>query len=227
MNLDELKALSQATLQGIRGGNTDAGTGNAAVNDFARASFGDALLGGANLGAAASSTAAAEEERAAAARQSEIQRIQNKLDPNKYQMRRKEDGGFDFLDPEGNMIDINQYSQVTGQRPSDILKYSDNPLDQQYINDYSKTKSIITAIQDGDDIALQDYLKDEQNIDIKQSPEDLMKELIRRYPHIYGAGRYQDTAKNNGRSIFKLNTGGIPAAGGAGTGGISMSDYGY
>lgn len=226
MNLDELKALSQATLAGIRGGDTNAGTADAAVNDFARSSFTDALTNSFNVGGAAQAAAAAEKEREEQARRAEMQKIQDKLDPSKYTMRRKEDGGFDFIDPDGNLIDINRYSQVTGQRPADILKYSDNPFDQQFVNDYNNTKGVIDAIQQGDTDTLQAYLKDNANIDPNMKPEDLMKELIRRYPHIYGAGQYADSIKNNGNSIFRYNLG-LGAGTGSAQGGISTSDYGY
>lgn len=226
MNADELAALSRATLDGIRGADTNAGTGDQIVNDFARSAFVDNTGRMANVGAGAQAVAQAEAQQAEAARRAQIQKLQDKLDPSKYQMRRKQDGGFDFLDPEGNFIDINRYAQVTGQRPSDILKYSDNPFDQQYINDYNNTKGVIEAIQMGDTDTLQALLKDNQNIDPNMKPEDLMKELIRRYPHIYGAGRYGDSLKNNGTPIFKYNLG-MGMGGAASGGGISTSDYGY
>lgn len=221
---DELKKLSQATLAGIQGANTDAGTGDAIVNDFARSNFRDAIASSTNVGAMAATTAAAEEERAKAARAAEAEKIRNKLDPSKYQRVRKEDGGFDFLDGDGNRIDIKRYAEVTGLRPSDILKDSDNPLDQQYVNDYSNTKGVIDAIQQGDSDTLQGFLRENQSIDPNMKPEDLMRELIRKYPHIYGNGKYQDTFNNaSGKSLFKFNTGGAAATGT----GISSSDYGY
>lgn len=38
-------------------------------------------------------------------------------------------------------------------------------------------------------------------------PEDLMRELIRKYPHIYGNGQYKDSYKNNNNPLLRYNTG--------------------
>lgn len=71
-------------------------------------------------------------------------------DPNSYRAIRKEDGGFDFFDPRGKQIDIATYAQKTNQRPADILKTSDNPIDQQYLQDYSYLTDYVSALQNGD-----------------------------------------------------------------------------
>jgi hypothetical protein len=54
-------------------------------------------------------------------------------------------------------------------------------------------------------------------------PEDLMRELIRKYPHIYGNGQYADSYKNNNNPLLRYNTG-IPTGGAASGGG---SNYGF
>lgn len=93
-------------------------------------------------------------EAAEAQRKAELeakaQRLKDLADPTKYQVKRKEDGGFDFFDPEGQQIDIATYSQRTGVRPVDVLKSSDNPIDQQYLQDYDRLQTYMQALRDKD-----------------------------------------------------------------------------
>lgn len=224
---DELKKFSQAVLAGIRGGDTNAGTGDAVVNNFAASSFRDSLAQpAAGVGNAASQVASAEEEAAQRARQAEIQKLQDKLDPSKYKMVRREDGGFGFYDPDGQQIEISKYAEVTGQRASEILKYSDNPFDQQYVNDYENTRDLINAIQNGDNDKVSAYKANNKAIG-KQKPEDVMRELIRRYPHIYGQGKYQDSYKKaNNNPVLRLPTD-TGASSMASSKGIGFADYGW
>lgn len=206
--MDDLKKFSQQVLAGIKGGNTNAGTGDAAVNNFAAASFTDVLnKQGTGLGNLAGEVAQQEKEAAEAARRAQAQKIQDKLDPNKYQAKKdREDGGYSFYDPEGNAIDINRFSQVTGLNPSKILADSDNPFDRQYVNDYQNTRDLVTAIQNGDTDTINSYRAENAELG-KMKPEDLMRELIRKYPHIYGNGQYGDSYKNNNNPLLRYNTG--------------------
>lgn len=100
----------------------------------------------ANTGVTVANQKAAEE----AAIRAESQRIQDESDPKKYQVVRKEDGGFDFFDPSGNQIDIATYTQKTGQRTIDVIKDSENPIDIQYVNDYQNLQDYVGALQNGD-----------------------------------------------------------------------------
>lgn len=222
---DQLKQLSQTVLAGLQGGDRNAGVGNGAVNQFVQGLFGDVLAKpAAGVGDFASTVATRQEQEAEAARRAQAQKLQDKMDPSKYRMQRKEDGGFDFFDPEGNPIDINQYAKVTGQRAADILKNSENPFDLQYLNDYSNTRALVESIQNGDTETLQGYLKDNKNIDPKSTASDLMQELIRKYPHIYGGGQYNDSFKaSNNNPLFKFNMGGTIGSGFGGGGGWQPS----
>ena len=85
-----------------------------------------------------------EEQKAAA--QARKQQLANKLDPSKYEVRAKDDGGYDFFDPEGNQIDIATYAQFTGKRPVDVLKDSQNPIDVQYVEDYKNLQDFMQAV---------------------------------------------------------------------------------
>ena len=221
---DELKKFSQAVLSGIQGGNTSAGTGNAIVDNFARSSFGDVLARpAAGVGNIAGEAADQEAKAAEAARQAKMQEIQDKLDPSKYRVARKEDGGFDFFDPAGNPIDVAKYAAVTGKTPAQILSQSDNPFDRQYVNDYNNTRDIVTAIQNGDSDTLNAFKAENSDIG-KMTPEELMKQLIKKYPHIYGHGQYGDSyGQSNNKPLLRFNTG-LSTSGGGAAGG---DNYGF
>lgn len=156
-----------------------------------------------------------------AARSAAMQRLQDKLDPSKYRTVRKDDGGFDFLDPEGNKIDVSTYAKVTGQRLVDILKDSENPIDQEYINDWSNMNTLAQAMYNNDGETVTSFI--EQNKNLKgMKPQDLMMELVRKYPHLYRAGKYSDTLANREKNAFSYNsnfpssgTGAAPTGAGA------------
>lgn len=155
-----------------------------------------------------------------AARKAKIAELQNQADPSKYQKVRKTDGGFQFLDPSGKEIDINTFAQRTGQRRVDILKDSENPIDQQYINDWSNANDLAQAFYNGDQATQKAFV--DQNPELKgRTPADFMSELIKKYPHMYGRGTYQQTVQNRGSGpAFGNNPnyvgGGVAAGGSAG-----------
>lgn len=230
---EELKKFSAAVLAGINSQNNDAGTGDAVVNNFARSAFNDINTRTATGVAPMASNVAAEQERQAeAARQARIReleerqkKLQEESDPGNYRLERKEDGGFDFYDAAGNRIDVNQFARDTGTTPAAILSKSDNPFDQQYVNDYSNTKDLITAIQNGDQRRIQAYTANNEGIGSKR-PEDLMRELIKKYPHIYNKGSIRDSYRSNGNPLIRMPTsGGGAAMGGAPAGG--GNNYGF
>lgn len=222
--MDDLKKFSAQMIAGLKGADTTAGTGNAIVDNFARSSFVDTISDqGRGLGNLASEVGAQEKEAAEAARRAEMQRIKDKMDPNKYQARKdREDGGYSFYDPEGNAIDINRYASATGANPAKILADSDNPFDRQYVNDYSNTRDLITAIQNGDSDTINAYKAENKNIGTMK-PEDVMRELIRKYPHIYSnKSRYADSYRqSNNNPLLRYNLGGAPVGGGSASGGSS------
>lgn len=152
-----------------------------------------------------------------AARQAAARKIADKLDPSKYQKIRKADGGFDFLDPEGQPISIEKYIQATGERRVDALKDSENPIDQEYVNDWSNMNDLAQAMYNGDQQTIDAYIQ-QNPVLADRKPEQLMIELMRKYPHLYGKGTYQDTLSSRGTSAFKNNPNALVApAGGAAT----------
>lgn len=67
-----------------------------------------------------------------------------------YKIVKKEDGGYDFFDPNGKQVDIATLTQRTGVKATDVLKDSENPIDIQYVNDYQNLQSFIQAVLSGD-----------------------------------------------------------------------------
>lgn len=206
--MDDLKKFSAQIVGALQGADTNAGMSDPAVNAFARSAFVDTLNDkGKGLGALASEVDQQEKQAAEAARQAQMQKIKDKLDPSKYRAEKdREDGGFSFYDPDGNQIGIDRFSAVTGVDPAKILAQSDNPFDLQYVNDYTNTKKIVTAIQNGDVDTLNDFRAENKDLG-RMKPEDLMRELIRKYPHIYGNGQYKDSYVNNNNPLLRYNTG--------------------
>ena len=221
--MDDLIKFSAQIVGALKGADTNAGMSDPAVNDFARSAFVGNLNNSAQgLGNIANEVAQQEKEAAEVARQAQMQKIKDKLDPSKYRAEKdREDGGFSFYDPDGNKIGIDRFSAVTGVDPATILKNSDNPFDLQYVNDYNNTRDLVTAIQNGDVDTINAFRA--ENAELGQmKPEDLMRELIRKYPHIYGNGKYQDSYKNNNNPLLRYNTG-LSAGGSSG----GSSNYGF
>jgi len=67
-------------------------------------------------------------------------------DPKSYRRVKKEDGGFDFFDPDGNQIDIASIVQRTGTKPRDWIEDSENPIDIQYMEDYDNLQDYAKAL---------------------------------------------------------------------------------
>lgn len=91
-------------------------------------------------------------------------------DFSKYKQVQKDDGGYDFFDPLGNQVDIATLSQRTGKRPAEIVQDSQNPIDQQYLQDYTRLKDYGQAFYDsakGDKAAIkiiEQYNQQDKNL---------------------------------------------------------------
>lgn len=214
--MDDIKKFSQAVLQGIQSAQASGSAGLSGVADSINKGFANrmnaALYSGGGIGAVASQKGKELDEADEAARQARIASLKNKLDPGKYQRIRKEDGGFKFLDPDGVEIGIDRYSAVTGMRPAEILKDSDNPIDRQFVNDYQNMNSIMEAAFNGDEATVRSALEaNGYNTSLK--PEAFMQKLIEKYPHIYGVGSYKVSRSNLNKPVFKMPSGGGNAYG--------------
>lgn len=199
--MDQIQQFSQAVLNGV---------GQAAPSSYipeianamrSKFALGGVSKAGQGMGVVASQVADDEEKRREAARKQQIQALQDKMDPSKYQKLRKDDGGFAFYDPDGKEIDIDTYAKRTGMRRADILKDSENPIDQQYIYDWSQLNDVSQRLFAGDSANLKADYPDLFNKGM--TPQSLAEELMRRYPHMYGRGTYQQSLSNMGNPVFR------------------------
>jgi hypothetical protein len=78
-------------------------------------------------------------------------------DPSKYRQVQKDDGGYDYFDPDGNQVDIATLSKRTNTKPKDWLKDSQNPIDIQYLEDNNNMNDYIKAKLSGDKKKIQKY----------------------------------------------------------------------
>lgn len=204
--MDDLKKFSQAILNGISGAQN--GPGVAGISENANRAFASRLRAplverGAGVGALAGQVADNEEAARKAEQARKLKELEDMVDPSKYERRRKEDGGFAFFDPTGKEIGIDTYAKRTGMRPAEILKDSDNPLDRQFVSDYNNMNELMQAAFNGDNDTVNSILE-ENGLDKGAKPESYMQELVRKYPHIYGAGAYSQSRQNLNKPVFKI-----------------------
>lgn len=213
---DELRKLTEQFVQAANVSAPATSAGPELQNYFKAAFMEPNVKRGIQAGGALSGQRAQEADAAdEMARKAKIDDLQNQADPSKYTKVRKTDGGFQFLDPTGKEIDINTFAQRTGQRRADILKDSENPVDQEYISDWNNMNDLAQAFYNNDTATIQAYQAANPNL-ANRKPAELMSELIRKYPHIYGRGgsggqAYQQTLKNRGMNVF--SPGGVSGGG--------------
>lgn len=210
--MNDLQQFSQAILSGAQ-----QAAPSSYLPDIAnsmRGSFNAAAVSraGKAQGAVASQMAEDEEKR----RQAALKAAQDRIDPSKYQRIRKNDGGFAFYDPSGKEIDIDTFSKATGSRRADILKDSDNPLDQQFLDDYTTMNEINQAIWRNDSATIQEYQSvfPELFKNGNPTPEQVNRLLLEKYPHVFGMGNYQKSLSNLGNPVFRQSTPGAGATSG-------------
>jgi len=213
--MDGIQQFSQAVINGA------SQPGPASWSpELSNAMTGSFRLGGMERAGKAAGTVASqiaddEEKRRQAAKEAKIRELQDQMDPSKYQKLRKDDGGFAFYDPTGKEIDVDSYSKRTGQRRVDVLKDSENPLDQQYIHDWSTMNDVSQALYSGDTNTINSLRQ--QYPDLFSggvTPQLMAKKLMDQYPHMYGRGTYQQSYGNINKPIFPFSTNNLQSGGG-------------
>lgn len=198
--MDDIKKFLSSVNIGGSGGAGIGGISNE-LNLSLGAQSRDPLVKGASaVGEIAGEVASQEREAAENARKQRLQELQDMMDPGKYERRRDDRGGFTFFDPTGKQIDVNTYAGRTGLTRADALKGSENPIDIQFLNDYGNMNNLMGKAFNGEDIS--EDLKN-NGMDTKAKPQDFGRELIKRYPHIFGVGRYEDSLRNMNKPVFK------------------------
>lgn len=220
--MDQLKQFSNAILQGAGGANGfQSAFGLDNWINPAMDRVGKGIMGNSFAAAAGAQADEEEKRRQAAAKEQEAQ-VNLMNDPSKYQQLRKDDGGFAFFDPAGKEIDIDAFAKKTGQRRIDILKDSENPIDQQFIRDFDMTDLVSQAIYQNDTETLQGLAEDHPEVfKSGATQQGIMEELMRKYPHIYGRGSYEQTLKNASRPLFNQSASRAREGRSAGTGGLN------
>lgn len=145
-------------------------------------------LSNAGLKAMAGRDAAAEEARIFDTKQ-QIGDIADKADKSKYRRVKKDDGGFGFFDPTGKEISAYDYAIATDTVPSKVLEDSENPIDQQYLEDHNNLQEFLSAVYNKDDVAKEEYYN--ANPDLRSlSPAEVLKRFKQAYPTVYAQGGF-------------------------------------
>jgi hypothetical protein len=133
-------------------------------------------------------------ENARAAASAHAQQIADLADPSKYKRVPKQDGGFDFIGPDGQQVDIATLASRTNTDPSDWVKDSNNPIDVQYLNDYSNMKKFMDAVVSKDTNAIKQFTDSDPNLSHYQSKGGL-QQLLQDFHNTYQ--RYYVTRAQN------------------------------
>ena len=144
---------------------------------------------------------AAEADRQAKLEESKqkIQQLQDAIEGKNYQQVKKQDGGYDYYDPLGNRVSVAAYAKATGKSPDQILKDSENSLDQQYVNDHANLTKLLGFIRNGDQQGAKDFLAKNPGVSSKyindnwKTPgfaDQLVKQFVEAYPNVYSGDPY-------------------------------------
>lgn len=110
-------------------------------------------------------------------------------DAKNYTVVKRPDGGYGFYAPDGKEVTAAQYAQVAGTTPDKVLADSENPIDQQYINDYQNFKAYGQAAATGDAATLKKFY--DKNPKLKGiPPTDFRTKFQQAYPTVYGQGGF-------------------------------------
>lgn len=135
-------------------------------------------------------------------------------DKNKYTVQQRGDGGFGFYGPDGKEVSAAQYANNTGQKLTDVLKDSKNPIDIRYNQDQTNLTKYLQAKANSKfdpkqrAIAQQIEQQTHQAYGIhlgQQNPSQLIQAMQANYPTIYGGSN----SGFSGASTF------LPSASGA------------
>lgn len=113
------------------------------------------------------------------------QELKDSIDPSKYQQVENKAGGYDFYDPKGNKITVDQYAKVTGQNRAAVLKDSQDPSDIQFRNDYNNLQDLLQATMDNDKTKLDEYYKNQPGLK-NMKPAELIDKFKSYYKGYFG-----------------------------------------
>lgn len=127
-----------------------------------------------------------------AALEAQAQKAADMADPSKYQMLPKDDGGYQFVAPNGKEISAYDYSRITGSPIDSILKDSQNPIDIGFVQDFSNLQNFMQAVLNKDKETVDSIVS--QNKELENYRNDipgLLKRFRQAYPTVFGGGGFQ------------------------------------
>lgn len=119
-------------------------------------------------------------------------------DKNKYTIQQRADGGFGFYGPDGKEVSAAQYANNTGQKLTDVLKDSQNPIDIRYNQDQTNLTNYLKAKANSKFDKAQAKIASQIESDVhgayginlsQQNPQQLIQMMQANYPTIYGANQ--------------------------------------
>ena len=108
------------------------------------------------------------------------------MDPSKYTQLPKKDGGYAFLDPNGQEVSAYQYARITGQSLDKILGQSENPIDQGFVQDYTNLQDYLKAWVNKDQAAITAFQTDNPSLKDVKTPQQLTELFKQHYPTVFG-----------------------------------------
>lgn len=170
------------------------------ISSMNNASFAAPISAGITAGQGYKADVAVAEQKARekAALEAAVQREKDLNDPSKYQQIPKDDGGYTFLDPDGNEISAFTYSRVVNKSPDKILSDSQNPIDQGFVNDYKNLQDFMTAVRNNDTEAVDAALKANPELEkFKKDLPGLIQRFKEHYPTVFGGTQNGNQSVNS------------------------------
>lgn len=144
--------------------------------------------------------------------------------PEKYYTQKlKPDGGYDFTDPTGQKISVQEYAQAVGKQPSQVLSKSENSLDKQYLQDHKYTEDVVNAIYNNNGKFFTDLQKSDpeefnalkklisDSGDNEKAVQNILERFKGLYPNVYSP---QSGKSGNVRAPQKNVTDALQGGGG-------------
>ena len=134
---------------------------------------------------------------AQAGKRSQLASLKEKLSSMDWTRKRAEDGGWNFFDPGGKPTSASEFASNKGLNLSTVLGGSQNPDDQQFLEEFSAAKSVLgTATRnaaeagDGNPFLIKSVFDEEkgENVDVADYIDyrkDLLLPLMEKYRHVW------------------------------------------
>lgn len=136
--------------------------------------------------------------------EAEVKRL---TDPNEFKATINDKGGYDFTNPLGAKISAVQYARAKNIQLTDVFKDSQDPNDQDFVDDYKKLTELGKIVQSGNGKARDKFFKN--NPDWKEafgesSYGDIVKKMHSTYPGYFRSD--QELQRNKTTSSTRINS---------------------